>query len=630
MIPTAKLRIANIMTPKVQGLAPEEPLSNAFKIMAERRISCLLVMQDRRPLGILTERDMVRLMHNGTPENTPVEAVMSTPVLTVRANLDFRAGYSLLRRRGLRHLVVTDEDNIVVGVTSETDFRNHLGRDVFRKIQNMSATMDRDILSLPPQQTLDQALARMLQEKWDYIIVVEHNKPIGIVTERDIPGLLTKHADPSKITLREVMTSPVISVTTETPVTETIAQMTQRHLRHMVVVSPQGDIAGVISQHRILELLGIEALEDAWLTSEEHYRAVVSTIREVIYQTDDHAQWSFLNPAWEDITGTLVDDALGQPIVRFIDPADHSKYTELFNGLMQEQQPEFKQEIRLIHPDGKIRWVELFARVNRDPDGKPIGTTGTIFNITERKAAEEKLKESAIAAEAANHAKSQFLANMSHELRTPLNGVLGMAELLLMTELDEEQQDFANTICKCADGLLDVISQILEFSNLENGNVVPKNEPFSPAIVTASVFEMFAPEARHLGLTPKISIAPNLPDTVFGNSIGFRQILINLLGNAIKFTAQGSVEIALNHDSEQTSLIVEITDTGIGMSPAVVSQLFQPFSQGDGSATRRFEGTGLGLSICHRLAKLAGGTITVTSAEGQGSNFKLVFPYRTK
>lgn len=627
MIPTAELRIADIMSPNVLWLAPDQPLACAIQTMAERRISCLLVMQDRHPLGILTERDMVRLMHNGTPENTPVEKVMSSPVLTVRANLDFRAAYSLLRRRGVRHLVVTDENNIVVGVASETDFRNHLGRDVLRKIQNMSATMDRDILSLPPDDTLDQALLRMLREKWDYIIVVEHKKPIGIITERDIPALLAKHAEPTQITLREVMTSPVMSVTTETPVTDTIAQMTQRHLRHMVVVTPEGDIAGVMSQHRILEQLGIEVLEDAWLTSEEHYRQVVSTIREVIYQTDAKGHWRFLNPAWEDITGCTVEQSIGEPIARFIAPDDRSKYADLFNGLMQEKLYEFKHEIRLLGRNGKPCWVELYARMNCDRDGTPIGTTGTIFNINERKAAEEKLKEAAIAANAANKAKSQFLANMSHELRTPLNGILGMAEVLLMTKLDEEQQDFAKTIRKSGLSLLEVINQILEFSNLENGLLAPKNTPFSPADLVSGVFEMFAPEAQQKGLASTLTIAPDTPPIVFANAGGLRQILINLLGNAVKFTPKGSITLHLAHDPLQAALLIDLSDTGIGMSAAVMDKLFQPFSQGDGSMTRAFEGTGLGLSICKRLTDLAGGTLSVSSQEGQGSHFKLIFPY---
>ena len=629
VVSTAELRIADIMSTHLQDIAPEATLDAAVKIMSEQRISCLLVLQDQHPIGILTERDMVRLLHANTSLETPVRNIMTHPVLTVRSNLDFRAAYSLLRRKNVRHLVVTDHDDRVVGITSETDFRNHLGKDVFRKIQNMSATMDRDILSLPPDETLSNALNRMICEKWDYIIVVQHNKPLGIVTERDIPGLLASHANPSEILLRDVMTSPVLTVTTDASVTETISAMTQKHIRHMVVVNPAGNVAGVISQHRVLELLGIEVLEDAWRASEAQYRALVNTVREVIYQTDNDGQWSILNPAWEEITGHAVDASIGERNIHFIHPDDRAHFAERFNALIREEILSFKEEFRFLHENGETRWLEVSARGTRNSEGEMIGTTGALFNITERKAAEIRLVEAAKAEAAANRAKSQFMANMSHELRTPLNGVLGMSEMMLMTPLNAEQHDYATIVRQSAQALMVVINQILEYSNLENDRVEISPEPFSPALLCQMLGDLFAPEVKTKGLALEVQLATDLPKSAFADSSKLRIVLINLLANALKFTSSGSVSISAKPAimENQTALIFTVSDTGIGMPESVQRNLFAPFYQGDEFINRRFVGTGLGLTICQRHLALLGGTISVTSEEGRGSTFEIMIPY---
>ena len=242
-----------------------------------------------------------------------------------------------------------------------------------------------------------------------------------------------------------------------------------------------------------------------------------------------------------------------------------------------------------------------------------------------------ELADAVVAARAADQAKSRFLATMSHEIRTPMNGVLGMAELLLKTRLDDRQLRFSETIRRSGDALLAIINDILDFSKIEAGKMSLDPHDFDLRALINDTTQMFTEAASAKGLILTVSLAPELPIMVHGDAVRLRQILLNLIGNAIKFTERGEIGVQVSDAQRRSTgsvVLIEVRDTGPGIAPALQASLFEAFSQGDGSTTRRYGGTGLGLAICHQLARLMGGHIRVESAPGQGSRFTLEVPLR--
>jgi two-component system sensor histidine kinase/response regulator len=365
-----------------------------------------------------------------------------------------------------------------------------------------------------------------------------------------------------------------------------------------------------------------EALE----LSEARRVAFQQASQDGILSVDDIGRVTDFNPAMETILGRAREEVLGQPFdevcyseeVRPFVRADFVAYREGKGSRFVGQHV----EVIMTRVDGSDVPVDVGVTEVKTSAG--ISFIATVRDIAGRKAAEEELKRAKESAEAANRAKSEFLANMSHEIRTPMNGILGMAELALDTDLGTEQREYIQMVKSSADSLLRVINDILDFSKIEAGKMELNPEDFDLRITLSEILKALSVRAHKKGIEVLMDVAADVPELINGDAVRLRQILVNLVGNSIKFTELGEVGVRVeitSHEAGSAVFHFIVRDTGIGIPAEKLLKIFEPFTQADGSTTRRYGGTGLGLSISMRLIELMGGRIWVESDAGQGSQF---------
>ncbi|WP_292372912.1 response regulator [Mesorhizobium sp.] len=406
----------------------------------------------------------------------------------------------------------------------------------------------------------------------------------------------------------------------EEPVTHRDGTVRQLMTRKSRLVAVDGSVHLVGSSTDITDVKARERALKESMSENEVFRSLIDNVPVSIYAKRSDLRQFYVNKGWCDLTGFSKEEAIGKTDVEIFGADGEAFIAGDLAVLRTGETQEIEEKVTM--PDGSVR--HQFAR-----KGAMIASDGSLYligsttDITELKQREAELSEARQRAVLADRAKSEFLANMSHEIRTPMNGVLGMAELLAKSDLDPKQKTFTDIIVKSGNALLTIINDILDFSKIDAGQLVLDPAPFNLAEAIEDVATLVSTRAKEKDLELIVRVQPGLDGQFVGDVGRLRQIVTNLLGNAVKFTDEGHVLVDVTGERVPagTRLTISITDTGIGIPEGKLKLVFEKFSQVDTSSTRRHEGTGLGLAITSRLVEMMGGEIGVDSAEGKGSTF---------
>lgn len=373
-----------------------------------------------------------------------------------------------------------------------------------------------------------------------------------------------------------------------------------------------------------------KSAEDAIRASEQQFLSVISNMPGITYRSvREDGKWifGFMNEETLNMTGYPASQFYRQSTQTWVDVIHPDDYIAV-RAYAKEHfsfDDHIQVEYRVIRADGSEIWVEERSHTTYDDQHNLVGIDGFIMDITARKNAEMELIAARETAESANRAKSEFLANMSHEIRTPLNGVIGFADILTKTKLDDTQMKYMSTIYQSANSLLSIINDILDFSKIEANKLelsIDKTDLFE---ICSQVSEIVSFQVRKKSLELLLNISPDIPRFVWADEVRLRQVLVNLLSNAVKFTEKGEIELKVEItravEPNTTTFLFTVRDTGIGINPKNQQRIFEAFSQEDASTTKRYGGTGLGLAISSRLLSLMNSELKLTSEYGSGSSF---------
>jgi len=383
-----------------------------------------------------------------------------------------------------------------------------------------------------------------------------------------------------------------------------------------------GEFLGTIGNIRdvSVEVKQANELKD----SEARFRLLAESAPVGIFRANAVGELTYINPGWAAKVGLTVEQMLGRGWLNAVADLEPLRQNPPFQGFAPGELR--RRLIQFRSADGGNLWMETYNSAEFDEDGRVKGYYGAAVDVSEARQLELELREARRRAEDSAMAKSAFLANMSHEIRTPMNGVLGFTDLLQHSELDEEQRSYVQLIADSGRAMMRLLNDILDISKIEAGQMRISSDPFDLRHKLNGIVKLMEPVAAKKGLSVDIEFDDEIPPYIVGDALRLRQIVLNLLGNAIKFTEDGGVRLVARQIDRGRKLAIDVVDTGIGIPSEKLDAIFQQFTQADGTIARRFGGTGLGLTISKQLADMMDGDISVTSTPDKGTTFTVVLP----
>ena len=641
----AWMEVADVMSKQVVTVEADRRVVFAAETMSKSGLSCIVVLDGGEPVGILTETDFLRRIAEKQCDfrESKVRCLMSSPLRSVPRTLSVLEASKLMDDWAVKRLPVV-EDTRLIGIVTQTDLVRALTS--YGMWRDVAEIMTEDVVTLPKTATVSEAAELMTTRNVSCVVAEEDGQAIGVLTESDLLArVVADSKDPGRITMEEVMSFPVRTVPASHSVFSTSKAMDEAKIRRMIVMR-DGRICGIVAQTDIFR-----AVKSKLQEQEEKHFHLLEKSDSAIYTRDPEGIITYVNPALMTLLEVSEPvDLVGHPFLpeRFWFSLEDQ--VQFLREQAQEGGNIKTRELTLKTARGKRIYVTLFATLAKGVDGDIHGSQGVIYDVTakkelvelrqtqealrERTAALETvnkaLVEANLAAEAATREKGNFLANMSHEIRTPMTAILGCVDLLLEGDVCEEERIAnAETVRRNGKLLLELINNLLDLSKLESGKLVEESTDCSLFEIVNDVMSLMQTRAADKGLKLTVDFNYPLPERIRTNPIRLRQILVNLVDNALKFTERGSVRITVrcSRDSVGPWLHLSVTDTGIGMTARQQARIFQPFTQADETTTRRFGGTGLGLAISKRLANMFGGDIELQSTPGQGTTFTAtIFP----
>jgi len=626
---------------------PNDILHDHLENLSALHLDCIIIEENKKPIGILTKRDITRLLAEDKSIKKQIKEYMSSPLITFNYDISIQEALNSIQKQHHKRIIVTNEDGTFNGVITEralvnliystlahksAENINQYNQILSQKLQEKVIQIEKDKVLL--QTIIDSIPMRIFWKDKDGVYLGANkqfledenlNNESDIVGKTDFDMAWKNEADTYRANDKEVIDSQQAKL-------NMIRNQIQGEENTIINISKvplkdhYGDIFGVlginqdITSRQKLELSVKESYE--MLKISQRMAKIGSWKLDII---KNKLEWSDEIFRIFEIDKNLFE-ASYESFLNVIHPDDRDKVNEAYTDSFENQQP-YETTHRLLMKDGTIKWVLETCETTFDIDQKPLISVGTVQDITKQVTMQKKLNKARERAEQASIAKSDFLTNMSHEIRTPMTGMLGFIERLIKDETDAERLKKLQVVENSGQTLLEIINDILDFSKIENGKIELESFPFNIGQLFENSLDTFSSLSSTKNISLHKMIDENLPASILGDQTRLKQVVFNLMSNAIKFTSDGGkITLHVRYHKETQSIYIAVIDNGVGIAKDNLEKIFEAFSQEDVSTTRKFGGTGLGLSISSHLVRLMGSELKVESVVSKGSKFYFELP----